>query len=745
MSRTEEYYRYLATGQGAIPKPLTREEQYLYALCTELDPEALAFAKEYSEIMEGYIADAQAVLEDIEDVQESIPEDYSTLSADVTELKSDIGMYERKPFLTVDSFAMNHGWTGGVINNNQRACVTMIPFDVRQVYSLTWTGVKNTSATYHVMLCYYSDQSGSTVVGSPFELTRDVPVIIPDTANYARLMFMYYSSSGIASITHELFDPYFGVEIVTDFENQFNSNFMPPVFDKDTQYYIGDIVTYNDFIYVFQADHIGAWSTSDIKSVNVTVYFNEVKQALTNYAKLEHDGEYAVTTYIQGNRAIGNVFEPTESSTRCTVESVIYLNPGDIISVGGDFSNGVKYAVGGSSGSNYYKTWANTAFLYTVENSGFYTVNFKKVASGEDVDITPDDIEITIVITKGKSHDSAISSLSSAVANNITGDDLVFVHVSDTHIGNAKMPIDRAKRHMNKVMEIAEAVNADFIVHTGDLIQGSDVATTGSAEEDRSEYKRYFEDLYSHSVPFVWCQGNPWHDFGHRITDGSNEEFTLTRDITIGLAGRYGRRFKQYFNAADTVRSYYYFDIDMAKTNVRVIVLDADDRLYHSVVRHGFGFSSEQVTWFGSALTDANTNNMPVIVFTHMAPLNEFHTSDDDIEQYGGTDIVAQMQTFISGGGTILECVCGHLHCDMHRTVDDINYHLIACDFPTTYEAANIPTGAVSPSRANDGTLTEYAIDVHVVNASNGTVKTFRYGAGNSSLVFPTTTFPIVT
>ena len=66
MSRTEEYYRYLATGKGTIPKPLTREEQYLYAICIQLSPEKLSFAKEYSESIDADVSYIETVLEQSE-------------------------------------------------------------------------------------------------------------------------------------------------------------------------------------------------------------------------------------------------------------------------------------------------------------------------------------------------------------------------------------------------------------------------------------------------------------------------------------------------------------------------------------------------------------------------------------------------------------------------------------------------------------------------------------------------------
>lgn len=33
ITRKEQYYNYLSTGQGILPEPITREEEYLYYLC----------------------------------------------------------------------------------------------------------------------------------------------------------------------------------------------------------------------------------------------------------------------------------------------------------------------------------------------------------------------------------------------------------------------------------------------------------------------------------------------------------------------------------------------------------------------------------------------------------------------------------------------------------------------------------------------------------------------------------------
>lgn len=176
MSRTEEYYKYLATGQGSIPKPLTREEQYLYTVCSELDPEKLAFAKNYSEQMETLVDTAEDLVDQAETVRDSIPEDYTTLSNDVTELKEDL-----KNHITVNSAV------GGML-------------EVAEGYFNQAYGA-NTHLVYDSTHGLFAPQTTSSVSGE-----EGYPAIVCSQFAQALMMGIHYNQSRYVTDNNHLSD-----------------------------------------------------------------------------------------------------------------------------------------------------------------------------------------------------------------------------------------------------------------------------------------------------------------------------------------------------------------------------------------------------------------------------------------------------------------------------------------------------------------------------------------------------------
>ena len=203
MSRTEEYYRYLATGQGSIPKPLTREEQYLYTMCTELDPEKLAFAKSYSEQIEALVDAADALVDEAESVRDSIPEDYSTLSSDVTELKVELSILDNqiKKYSEIDN---NLEWEKGILSNSDgSAKASSIAIRTKYYYAIspdskvTFNGVTENLVYYG----YFYDVNKTFIL-------RSSTFTIPQNAVYVKFAYSFTTESGITV------DSYGGVSAV---------------------------------------------------------------------------------------------------------------------------------------------------------------------------------------------------------------------------------------------------------------------------------------------------------------------------------------------------------------------------------------------------------------------------------------------------------------------------------------------------------------------------------------------------
>lgn len=307
----------------------------------------------------------------------------------------------------------------------------------------------------------------------------------------------------------------------------------------------------------------------------------------------------------------------------------------------------------------------------------------------------------------------------------IDGPNLIFVHITDSHVGTGAMTPERGTEHFKRAINLAKAVNADFVIHTGDMIQGNGSIT---GENDRERYSAYIGNASQYTTPFLWCQGNANHDFGVKTSDNPLT-YALNRDIVNTFVGRLGKwqTAKAVYNESDTVHSYYY--IDNEYMGYRIIVLDADD---YGGLRRGWGFSDTQISWFANALNGAKANDYPVLVFAHMPPLNALMPSG--IENSGGSQINDAIKSFTGNGGIILAYIYGHVHWDAYYNDSEhgIKYISCTCDLPEASQETFVPTlGTKTVPSRTIGTNTEYACDVYVIDKNTGNIQTFRYGAGD--------------
>ena len=375
---------------------------------------------------------------------------------------------------------------------------------------------------------------------------------------------------------------------------------------------------------------------------------------------------------------------------------------------------------------------ASTPVKYTLRPKYKYRFCFNGDNNTNPLNLDNMQSHIKITASGYDTQDEAAQAIADKVTQAISGQDIVFVHITDSHVGTAAMTPERAAEHFRRAMFTAKAVNADFLIHTGDMIQGEG-STTGT--DDKQRYHAYMGEAGSFTLPMLWCQGNANHDFGVK-TSSDPLTYALNRDIANSFTGRFGKWFgvNAVYNANDTVHTYYYIDNDFI--GCRIIVLDADD---YGTLRRGWGFSDQQITWFGATLTAAKAKGYPVLIFAHMPPTNNLMPTESgtpyQIEASGGAGILNALSAFTSGGGTVLAYIYGHVHWDNYYndTSNGVKYISCTCDLPVqenVQQYAPIWGSAVAPARTI-GTATEYAFDVYVVNKNTGAIKTFRYGAGS--------------
>lgn len=378
---------------------------------------------------------------------------------------------------------------------------------------------------------------------------------------------------------------------------------------------------------------------------------------------------------------------------------------------------------------NLYKTDASTGV-----HSIVYPITSEEAVfnpdTGKSIKIEIDEInekigEITL--------DENCIEFCNSVKNAIDGNDIVFLHFSDTHVGRFEMPASRARKHARLALEIAKACRCDFICHTGDVIQGN-----GNVQNlpDKECYENFIPDIVNSNVPFIFCLGSPAHDLGQ--TDSTNTESgsTLTRGQVFSIAGRYKKWFSNaVYNTNDDIRSYYYFDIPQNDT--RVIILDSCDLNDTQGRRRGLGFSSTQNTWLTSVLSDAKNKNYKVLFFSHMITNKNLRWGADVTPN--GDVIETTIKNFVDNGGVVLGMFYGHEHWDNYYYYSSLKMptFCVVCDMPCKENMTNSVKAAWGTSKVWDrtvGTTSEYAYNVFVINPYTRKIQKFRYGCGENEV-----------
>lgn len=209
----------------------------------------------------------------------------------------------------------------------------------------------------------------------------------------------------------------------------------------------------------------------------------------------------------------------------------------------------------------------------------------------------------------------------------------------------------------NNLKCLTNNIGFDFVANLGDVIEGYANEVTDSPENMRKAMTqimhRYVTGI---SCPFMIAMGN--HDTNKMWADAFEGTPFTFQEV-------WGRMFKPSFNTninavKETGLMYYYTDFE----NVRVIVLNTQDN-----VNGGFGVGNEQVEWFE---TEALNTNKPVLVMSHVPLINGWSVSSNYNSSYA--NIVTALQSFKSGGGTVIACISGHTHTQESQTVDNIVY-----------------------------------------------------------------------
>ena len=314
--------------------------------------------------------------------------------------------------------------------------------------------------------------------------------------------------------------------------------------------------------------------------------------------------------------------------------------------------------------------WMALPATFTADEGYRYRFVLKKTVDGSDVEIAPSDFSryaITFEYDTADDNQSIITrnnppemdeKLQQLTRKTRTGSDtygrkpLCFIHFSDVH-GDL--------RCLRNVVEFRNhyANYIDDAIHTGDTMRSN--STSGL---------RFWSELPG----------------AEKILNVIGNHDTRVDSTWIGLTMQ--QSYDQYFAPfianwnvnSEAGKTYYYKDYSSEK--VRLIVLDAMHQ------------TEDQLSWFSSVLSDANTNGFHVVCFLHVRAswkLNPYDTAWDDSPNTSGYPssfidssstftsypanlaqaYVDAVNTFITAGGNFVCWLHGHTHYKIFATITD--------------------------------------------------------------------------
>ncbi len=269
--------------------------------------------------------------------------------------------------------------------------------------------------------------------------------------------------------------------------------------------------------------------------------------------------------------------------------------------------------------------------------------------------------------------------------------DRVFLLLADTHYATGGNWPDT----LAGLRRTAERIGPDAVIHLGDLTDGL---------LSRALTERFagcvLEDLKALGLPVYLCIGN--HDTNY--FRGNPERIPIP-DCARFYLGR--------------ERPYYF--VDLPGDGLRLFFLDS----FSAGRRERYGFSDEELRWFGGALSRA-PKGARILVFSHVTPLAEMHVWSGTI--LNGPEMLSLLSRHGGRRGRrALGWICGHNHADqiLHKypfPIVTIGSGKTEC-FPE-----HKPWGAATPRR-QPGTRTQELWDVLLVHRE-GDLDFVRFGAG---------------
>ncbi len=271
-------------------------------------------------------------------------------------------------------------------------------------------------------------------------------------------------------------------------------------------------------------------------------------------------------------------------------------------------------------------------------------------------------------------------------------DDPLFFVIADTHAAFGGTWTDTAEN----IRRLAGAVRPDFVVHLGDLTDG----TLPEAETARL-LRLIRKDLESTGAPAVFCAGN--HDLGR-------------------LPGQSPQKDPRAFFRKAAGQEEDHACRDLPEQQIRLLFLSS----YDPFETDPYGFSEAEVKWTEEMLAAA-PEGYAVLVFSHVSPAQKMTRWGEPVRNSAA--VMRVLETYQRERGGILGVIHGHDHRDRTDESGPFPVIGIGCAKLENKENSPLHTGRFLRKQ---GTVSQELFDLVVVKRKEGRLERIRFGAGGN-------------
>lgn len=378
---------------------------------------------------------------------------------------------------------------------------------------------------------------------------------------------------------------------------------------------------------------------------------------------------------------IGSMSEgkPTISSAYVRSSEFFLANAGDVLTaspVGFGLYYGALYKYTVNNTGGYYTsvtipaTTSGKTWRYTFAEKCWFKFRVSNAPSGAN--ITPEELyKFDKVFKLEHLYDSAellktvlpLGADYDTLNESITGKFNLAVQ-TDTHMSKyvGYTGSEYLQSDFDSLRAVVGAVNSleiDVFANLGDLIRGYQADPDYESRANADAIMDCYKGIRTNRAFVV---GN--HDDGCLFY--ANSLYNDKRSIyqVMYPCEQFNRYTKHGINNA-YVQNYYYKDI----SGVRVITLWQRDFDYSQAVPgiEAFKIGTNQLNWFVNTALDTD---LPIIVLTHAPLVSTLYATSRE----GFDDVLTALDSFVSGGGTVIAVLSGHIHAINSAKVNGINH-----------------------------------------------------------------------